>query len=121
MITLKRVYDPLSPEDGARVLVDRIWPRGKKREDLQLYEWMKELAPSVELRKWFGHREERWEEFVQRYKQELDAPDKRARLRELRQIAGEKGVTLLYSAKDREHNQAIVIKDMLMKGVNTNG
>lgn len=113
MIRVKRVYESPSSEDGVRILVDGVWPRGKKRESLLLDEWIKALAPSKELRKWFGHRVERWDEFVRSYKEELADEQKQESLQRLRNLAEESNVTLLYSAKDAEHNQAIVLKDVL--------
>jgi uncharacterized protein YeaO (DUF488 family) len=110
-IELKRAYDPPAPGDGRRVLVDRIWPRGIARDDLRIDAWLKELAPSPELRKWFGHDPERWQEFKARYARELDErPDALAQLVEMAK-AGR--VTLLFGAKDTEHNNAVALKDYL--------
>jgi len=109
--TIKRVYDPPNADDGRRVLVDRVWPRGLRKEKLADALWLKEIAPSTALRKWFGHRPERWEEFRRRYGAELDAmPETVARLHRL---MGEGPVTLLYSARDTEHNQAVALRDYL--------
>ena len=107
MIRVKRVYDPPAENDGRRVLVDRLWPRGVSREDAALDRWMKEIAPSDALRRWFDHDPERWEEFRARYARELDAKgDEVAFLRE----AAEAGtLTLVYSARDTEHNQAVAL------------
>jgi uncharacterized protein YeaO (DUF488 family) len=111
MIQVKRAYDPPGPGDGTRFLVDRLWPRGAKKEDLKLDGWLKEVAPSDDLRKWFGHDPARWDEFKTRYLAELDGkPDALQTIRE----AAEKGdVTLIYSARDTEHNQAVALKTYL--------
>lgn len=113
-IKLKRIYDDPSGDDGYRVLVDRLWPRGVSKEDAKLDEWDKELAPSTELRKWFGHKEERFKEFSQRYREELK--DKKKPLDKLREKANEKTLCLLYAAKDPELNQAVVLRDVLSEG-----
>jgi uncharacterized protein YeaO (DUF488 family) len=111
MIKIKRAYEPAATTDGRRFLVDRVWPRGRRREDLQIDAWLKEAAPSTELRKWFGHDPRRWAEFQQRYRRELEAD--KAALAPL-VAAGQSGdVTLVYGAKDELHNQAVVIKQML--------
>ncbi|SEG91208.1 Uncharacterized conserved protein YeaO, DUF488 family [Thermomonospora echinospora] len=110
MIEIRRVYDA-PPERGAVFLVDRMWPRGKRKEDLSLDGWLREVAPSTELRRWFGHRPERFAEFAERYRRELDAaPDA---VRPLLEAARQGPLTLLYSAKDTEHNQAVVLRDYL--------
>ena len=107
----KRIYDPPSADDGQRILVDRIWPRGVSKQAAALTLWLKEVAPSTELRQWFGHDPARWQAFRQRYAAELDRnPDAVARLRELVK-AGR--VTLLYAAQDREHNQAVALAEHL--------
>jgi uncharacterized protein YeaO (DUF488 family) len=111
MIHIKRTYDPPAREDGRRFLVERLWPRGMKKESLIMDEWLKDVAPSAELRKWFGHQPERWAEFQKRYKEELRAnPDGWKPLLEASKRAT---VTLLYSAHDIEHNGAIVLRDFL--------
>jgi uncharacterized protein YeaO (DUF488 family) len=110
-IKLKRIYDEPSDGDGYRVLVDRLWPRGVSKEDAKLDEWDKEIAPSSELRKWFDHKEERFNEFLKRYREELK--DKEPDLDKLREIAKKKTLTLLYAAKDHEINQAVVLKEVL--------
>ncbi len=110
-IQVKRVYEAAAPEDGWRVLVDRLWPRGVAREALKADLWLKEIAPSDELRRWFGHDPERWEEFRKRYCRELDAkPELVAQLLD-RAAAGP--VTLVYSARDEAHNQAVALRDYL--------
>ena len=110
-VQLKRAYDPPSPEDGTRILVDRLWPRGVRKADADIDMWMKDVAPSTQLRRWFGHDPARWDEFQRRYKAELasNAP----LLKELRGMAREKRLTLVYSAHDELHNQAVVLRDVL--------
>jgi uncharacterized protein YeaO (DUF488 family) len=112
-VRLKRVYDQPSVDDGPRILVDRVWPRGLSKEEAHVDEWLRELGPSTELRKWFGHDPERWNEFRARYRAELEAPEQRQRLQHVRDVAKKGGVTILYGAKDREHNQAVVIAEIL--------
>lgn len=111
MIRLKRAYDPPSPDDGVRVLVDRVWPRGKTRESLALDRWERDLAPSAALRRWFGHDPDRWPEFRERYLQELHEPAKQAALERIAEQARRSTVTLVYGARDTEHNQAVVLKE----------
>lgn len=108
---MKRVYDDPSPDDGARVLVDRLWPRGVSKEQLRLDRWCKEVAPSSELRRWFHHDAGRFDEFERRYRAELVDNPQVAELAALG--AGERRLTLLYSARDPEHNQALVLRDVL--------
>lgn len=112
MIVCKRIYDPPSALDGRRVLVDRLWPRGVTKDAARIDDWLKELSPSDELRRWFGHDPERWEEFRTRYQAELQ--DRQALLETLRNAARKGTVTLLYAAKDTEHNNAVVLKDVLL-------
>jgi len=107
----KRVYDAAEPGDGYRVLIDRMWPRGVSRERARLDEWARELAPSSELRKWFHHDPERFDEFRSRYREELR--ERRPLLEELRRRARDGPVTLLYAARDREHNDAVVLEELL--------
>jgi uncharacterized protein YeaO (DUF488 family) len=111
MIRVKRAYDPPDPGDGARFLVDRLWPRGIKKESIYIDGWIKEVAPSDELRKWFGHDPAKWQEFRIRYFAELD--EKAAALEPIRQAQREGDVTLIYGARDTEHNQAIALKEYL--------
>ena len=111
-IRIKRAYEPPSSADGTRVLVDRLWPRGLKKTDAHVAQWLKEVAPSNELRKWFGHDPARWEEFRRRYKTELTA--KGDLLGELRELAKQGPLTLVYSAHDEAHNQAVVLRDRLL-------
>ncbi|SLN26890.1 DUF488 domain-containing protein [Oceanibacterium hippocampi] len=110
-IAIKRIYDGASRRDGYRVLVDRVWPRGVSKEEADIDRWAKEIAPSSKLRKWFGHDPERWDEFRKRYREELD--EQTDTLRELLDDCGGKRMTLLFGAKDTEHNQAVVLKDVL--------
>jgi uncharacterized protein YeaO (DUF488 family) len=111
MIALKRVYEPPCPEDGLRVLVERLWPRGLSKERAAVDLWLKDVAPSPELRKWFGHDPARWEQFQDRYRREL--LEKKDAVRLLRQKAKEGTVTLVYAARDEEHNGALVLKGFL--------
>ncbi len=111
MIGLKRVYEEPSPDDGFRVLVERLWPRGLTKERVAVDLWLKDVAPSPELRKWFGHDPARWEEFQKRYRQELRERNDAVRL--LRQRANEGTVTLVYAARDDEHNGAVVLAKFL--------
>lgn len=110
-VRIKRVYDDAAKADGFRVLVDRIWPRGVTKEAAAIDEWLKEVGPSTELRKWFGHDPDKFDEFAKRYRAELK--DSEA-LKTLRGFHREHGVlTLVFSAKDSEHNQAVVLRDLL--------
>jgi uncharacterized protein YeaO (DUF488 family) len=111
MIKLKRAYDPLDEEDGFRVLVDRVWPRGVKKEDLALDLWLKEIAPSSSLRKWFGHDPQRWPEFCQRYEAELKEQGDLVDF--LKEISDHGVLTLVFSASDAEHNNAVALKKYL--------
>jgi uncharacterized protein YeaO (DUF488 family) len=112
-IAIKRAYDAPEPEDGYRVLVDRVWPRGVTREALRLDEWARELAPSTALRKWFGHDPEKWPEFRRRYMEELGSAAPADVLARLASRAASGPVTLVYSARDTAHNQARVLADVL--------
>lgn len=110
---IKRIYELPEPSDGTRVLVDRLWPRGIKKTDAHLDCWMKEAAPSTELRRWFGHLPARFDEFRRRYEEELrDNPT----IGELRKLGGRKRVTLLYAAHDPEVNHALVLRSVLERG-----
>ena len=115
LINLKRAYEDKAAQDGYRVLVDRLWPRGRSKETLALDSWARELAPSDKLRKWFGHDVERWEEFRQRYGDELKDEEKQAQMRQLLDDAEGQTITLVYGAKDTEHNQAVVLRDTLLQ------
>ena len=108
MIELKRVYDDPSKQDGKRFLIERLWPRGIRKQDLAMDEWLKEAGPSTELRKWFSHDPAKWEQFRKKYFAELDSrPEAWAPIRE---SAGRHTVTLLYSSHDAEHNNAVALK-----------
>ena len=108
---MRRVYDEPSPRDGLRILVDRLWPRGLSKEAAAVDRWMKELAPSSELRKWFGHDADRWQEFQKRYATELDRnPDL---VDELVALLRKRRVTLVYGARDERHNQAVALVEYL--------
>lgn len=111
MIKVKRVYEPPVPGDGARFLADRLWPRGMKREALQLDSWLKDVAPSDSLRRWFGHKPARWDEFQHRYFAELDA--KPEAWRPVLEAARRGNITLLYSARDTQHNNAVALRAYL--------
>lgn len=113
-VVVKRIYDKVSPKDGARVLVDRLWPRGISKKQAALDAWLQELAPSDELRRWSHAHREAWEMFRKRYLRELTRPEAAEQLQELYRLArGRKRLTLLYAFKDEEHNNAVVLKDLL--------
>jgi uncharacterized protein YeaO (DUF488 family) len=114
-IRLKRAYEPAAPADGYRVLIDRLWPRGISRQQARLDGWEKELAPSKELRQWFGHEPGRFEEFRRRYVEELRG--ERPQIAALRRRAREGTLTLVYSAHDTEHNDAVVLAEVLRRGL----
>jgi uncharacterized protein YeaO (DUF488 family) len=111
MIQVKRVYDPYDPDDGPRFLVDRLWPRGMKKENLHMDGWLKEVAPSDVLRHWFGHDPVKWDEFRQRYRSELKEKDDEWQFLLAEARLGT--ITLLYGAHDREHNNAVALKEFL--------
>ena len=113
MVKLKRVYDPVSRRDGYRALVERLWPRGIRKQDLPLAVWEKEIAPSQELRQWFGHDPGRWSEFKRRYRKELKEGPAPGRLRALAERSVSRSVTLVFSSHDIEHNNAVVLKEEL--------
>ena len=108
---IKRIYEDSADSDGYRILVDRLWPRGVSKEDAQLDDWMKEIAPSPELRKWFDHDPDRFNDFKKRYETELS--DRKKPVERLTETSREQSVTLLYAAKDETHNHAIVLKEYL--------
>jgi uncharacterized protein YeaO (DUF488 family) len=113
-VRLKRAYEPAAASDGERILIDRMWPRGVTREEARLSEWARELAPSTELRRWFAHDPARFAEFRRRYTAELAAQE--GKLRELRRCARAGTVTLVYAARDAEHNDAVVLAEILRRG-----
>jgi uncharacterized protein YeaO (DUF488 family) len=113
MIQVKRVYSAPSKQDGVRILVDRVWPRGFSKERARIDEWRKELAPSTALRKWFAHEPAKWMGFQARYRKELAASGLIEALRELAARGGHEAITLIYSAADEQHNQAVVLKEFL--------
>jgi len=114
-IKLKRVYDDRGEAEGYRVLVDRVWPRGISKETLRLDEWLRDLAPTTGLRKWFGHDPSRWESFRLQYLDELEA--RHDELKRLQTIAKKRPLILLYGARDEEHNQAVVIREALQSNL----
>ena len=111
VIRSKRAYDPPSDEDGKRILVDRLWPRGLTKEKAAIDVWMKEVAPSPELRKWYSHDVTKWEEFQEKYRKELD--DNQESVRKLRDMAALEDITLIFSARDSEHNSAVTLREYL--------
>lgn len=113
-IQIKRAYEAPSKNDGTRILIDRLWPRGVKKEALALDQWVKELAPSTELRQWFGHDAARWTEFQQRYAKELRTQEQTQALHDLQALARKAPITLVYGAHDEEHNNAVALRDMLL-------
>ena len=117
MIKIKRVYESARPDDGQRFLIERLWPRGIKRERLQLQAWLKDIAPSTELRQWFAHDPIKWVQFQRRYTKELRADA--AALQSLTDAARRGTVTLLYSAHDTDHNSALVLKAFLEQELKT--
>jgi uncharacterized protein YeaO (DUF488 family) len=118
-VRLKRVYEPAAPGDGVRVLVDRLWPRGLRKADAAIDRWMKDIAPSTELRQWFGHDPERWPEFRRRYTRELQ--QQAVAVEELQELARSNPVTLVFAAHDEAHNDAIVLRDALLQSRYTKG
>lgn len=111
-IKLKRAYEPPDDDDGTRVLVDRLWPRGVSKANAALDQWMKDIAPSAELRQWFGHDPDRWETFRRRYAEEVHENDEL--LDQLRSLARKGTVTLVYGARDEKRNDAVVLRDVLL-------
>jgi uncharacterized protein YeaO (DUF488 family) len=116
-VKLKRAYDPAVSGDGKRILVDRLWPRGVSKARAHLDSWMKDIAPSTELRTWFDHVPARWEEFRRRYRDELK--QHRALVSELRRLARGGAITLVYGAKDEAHNEAVVLRNVLLGRADT--
>jgi uncharacterized protein YeaO (DUF488 family) len=114
-LRLKRVYAPAESEDGLRVLVDRLWPRGLSKAKAAVDHWAKDAAPSDALRRWFAHRPERWDEFRARYERELKTPEAQAELAIIRRFLRESRVTLIYAAHDEELNNAVALRDLLRR------
>jgi uncharacterized protein YeaO (DUF488 family) len=115
-IKIKRIYEKFSEDDGFRILVDRLWPRGIKKEEAKIDLWFKEIAPSEKLRKWFKHDVSKWEEFKKKYEEEIYRNEEN--LRKLMEvIKNKKVITLVFSAKDKEHNNAVVLKEILLKHI----
>jgi uncharacterized protein YeaO (DUF488 family) len=115
-VRARRVYEPAEPSDGRRVLVDRLWPRGLSKEKAQLDEWLKAVAPSDELRRWYGHEPARFAEFTRCYEAELEDPERAEALRHLREEAQSGPVTLLTATRDLEHSEAAVLAQRLRSG-----
>lgn len=113
MVKIKRIYDPVSSDDGKRILIDRLWPRGVKKEEAKIDEWLRDVAPSDELRKWFSHDPSKYQEFKKRYVKELEK--KSELLERIKKEAKKEAVTLLFSAKDTEHNNATALKEILSR------
>jgi len=118
MLRVKRVYKAKDAEDGIRILVDRLWPRGLSQAKAGIDEWAKDLAPSDELRRWFGHKPEKWLQFKRRYIEELSVPEKVRDLERIAQMADKSNVTLVYAAKHTEHNNARVLEELIFRLVN---
>lgn len=114
MVSIKRIYDPASRFDGKRILIDRLWPRGIKKDEAGIDEWIKDVAPSDALRKWFGHDPAKWSQFRGIYKKEIK--DKSESIERIRSEANKGRVPRLYSAKDTEHNNAVVLKEIFERG-----
>jgi uncharacterized protein YeaO (DUF488 family) len=116
-VRIKRVYAPIENEDGCRILVDRLWPRGISKTEARWDLWFKEVAPSPGLRKWFGHKPERFTDFRQRYIRELaEDPVRHDKIEQLRELVQQRTITLLYAAKDEIHNHATVLRDVVLRG-----
>ena len=116
-IQIKRAYDAAEADDGYRVFIDRLWPRGLSKDEFGYDVWCKELAPSPDLRKWFGHKAENWERFREEYRLELQSDEQRQRMRDLVEDAAGKRVTLVYAAKDPDHNHALVLAEEIARAV----
>ena len=116
-VRIRRAYEPPLPEDGRRVLVERLWPRGVRKENLFINGWLKELAPSTELRQWFAHDPARWEEFQRRYREELRGERQQELLDELAQQASRRNLTLIYSSREERFNSAIALREIIEERV----
>jgi uncharacterized protein YeaO (DUF488 family) len=114
-IEMKRAYEIPAASDGIRILVDRLWPRGVKKAEARIDEWLQQLAPSDTLRKWYGHRPERWKKFAARYRKELQTPERRASLQRLQSLVRKNKITLVFAAKDKEHCNARVLVEVLRR------
>jgi uncharacterized protein YeaO (DUF488 family) len=112
-VNLKRAYEPPAPDDGTRILIDRLWPRGISKERAAIDQWMKDISPSTELRKWFGHDPARWNEFRRRYAQEVHKNSDL--LDHLRSLARQGPITLVYSAHDEKHNDAVELRELILR------
>ncbi|MGP4106222.1 DUF488 domain-containing protein [Virgibacillus sp. L01] len=114
-VQMKRIYEDVETNDGVRILVDRVWPRGMSKEDAHLDHWMKEVGPSNDLRKWFGHDPDKYDTFKKKYKEELEHGDQQEELQKLKDLTKQhnKNLTLLFAAKDEQYNQARVLKEIL--------
>ncbi len=115
MLRIKRAYEKEAATDGKRIYVDRLWPRGLSKEEFRYDEWLKELSPGDALRKWFGHEPDKFEEFKRRYLKELSEPEKQAQLKRIADMTEKSNVTLVYSAKDTEYNNAVVLAEIVKK------
>ena len=113
MLKIKRAYEGKEAGDGERILIDRLWPRGVSKDEAGLDAWQKELAPSTALRQWFGHDPEKWEEFKKRYRKELAGPESKKLLEDIACTAERHNVTLIYSAKDTEHSDVLVLEELI--------
>jgi uncharacterized protein YeaO (DUF488 family) len=112
-VMLKRAYEPPATGDGTRILIDRLWPRGITKERAAIHQWMKAISPSTELRKWFGHDPARWDEFRRRYAQEVHKNSDL--LEQLRSLARQGPITLVYSARDEKHNDAVELRELILR------
>lgn len=112
---IRRAYEPPGKDEGFRILVDRLWPRGLRKDELEFDLWAKELAPTPELRRWFAHSPQRWKSFQEKYARELDAPELRERMKTIADQAGERRITLLYGARDPDHNHALILAEAFRK------
>lgn len=113
MLKIKRAYEPVEASDGKRILVDRLWPRGISKSQAHIDEWLKDLAPSSGLRKWFGHDPQKWEKFRKKYASELSSPEQKKRLEDITRRARIETITLIYGARDTEHNDARVLEEII--------
>jgi len=115
MLKIKRAYEPVESTDGKRILIDRLWPRGVSKSEAHIDEWLNDLAPSTELRTWFGHDPQKWEEFKRKYTKELSSPDKARLLEDIARRARRETITLIYGAKDTEHSDVKVLEELLRR------